>query len=137
MIIRNPFAIRPWQHVFEPLRGYIDLIERLYRTGGKFAESWNFGPDSTDTKTVLWIAKKITEIWGNGASFQVDPNALKLHEAHFLKLDCTKAKAKLNWHPKWNLETALERICDWHKACSGGLDMRKYSLNEIASYKLS
>jgi len=137
IVIRNPNAIRPWQHVFEPLQGYLNLAQGLYNDGAKYAESWNFGPDSSEAKTVLWVAERLTYLWGKEASIKIESSLTNHHEAHFLKLDCTKAKTQLNWHPKWGLETALDRICAWYKAYLNGEDMREYSLNEIIAYKLN
>src|SRR5664280_267104 len=107
--IRNPESIRPWQHVLEPLTGYLLLSEQLYNNGVSFAESWNFGPNDEDAKSVRWIVEKLCEMYGNGAAYELDKNAHH-HEATYLKLDCSKAKEKLRWHPRWNLNKALESI---------------------------
>ena len=134
--IRNPYAIRPWQHVLEPLQGYLMLCQKLYEEGPHFSESFNFGPDEKDAKIVEWIAGHLVKTWGDGAAYEIASNASSLHEAHFLKLDCTKAHTLLNWQPKWNIKKALDEICAWHKAHINGEDMYKYSLNDIKLYAL-
>ena len=134
--IRNPHAIRPWQHVLEPLKGYLMLCQKLYEEGSKFSESFNFGPQENDAKNVEWIAKHLVQFWGEDAAFVIAENALQLHEAHFLKLDTTKARAQLAWQPLWNIEEALQRICAWHRAHLEGEDMYTYSLNDIKTHQL-
>lgn len=131
--IRFPDAVRPWQHVLEPLCGYLMLAEQLYVHGTEYAEAWNFGPDDTDARPVQWIVEKMANIWGEGADWNVDPGTHP-HEAGYLKLDCSKATTGLDWHPVWGLEEALERIVDWHKAWLGGGDMREKTLAEITDY---
>jgi len=136
LIIRNPHAIRPWQHVLEPLYGYLMLCQKLYEDGPLFSESFNFGPEEKDAKDVEWIASHIAEAWGEGAAYEVRANASPLHEAHFLKLDCTKANKRLGWQAKWDIHVALEKICAWHKAHLKNEDMHQYSLNDIKTYTL-
>jgi CDP-glucose 4,6-dehydratase len=133
VMIRSPYAIRPWQHVLEPLTGYMTLAEKLYTGGAKYAEAWNFGPDDSDTKSVEWVIKTICKIWGKGASYNVDTNP-QPHETNYLKLDCSKAKAELGWHPRWNLETALESIVEWNKSWLGKKDIRKVTEEQIGTY---
>jgi CDP-glucose 4,6-dehydratase len=134
--IRNPHAIRPWQHVLEPLSGYLILCQKLYEEGPSFSESFNFGPKEKDAKNVEWIASHITKAWGEEAAYKVSGNVSSLHEAHFLKLDCSKANKKLGWQSKWDIHEALEKICAWHKAHLKNEDMRQYSLNDINMYTL-
>jgi CDP-glucose 4,6-dehydratase len=131
--IRNPHAIRPWQHVLEPLSGYLELAERLYLDGPEFAEAWNFGPEEVDEKPVEWIVGRLAEYWGEGASWLHD-NSPQPHEASYLKLDCTKAKTRLGWRPVWGLEETLNRIVYWHKAWLNGENMRYFSVVEINDY---
>lgn len=131
--IRNPYAIRPWQHVLEPLSGYLLLAQQLYKDGVDCAEGWNFGPHDADAKPVQWIVEKLTKTWGEGASWILDGGEHP-HEAHYLKLDCSKAKARLDWQPRWHLEDALGAIIDWHRAYRDGGDMRAFSLGQIAHY---
>lgn len=112
--VRNPKSIRPWQHVMEPLSGYLTLAEKLFTEGEKFAQAFNFGPDDRDAKTVEWIVKNLTAKWGRGAAYEIVQNPEALHEATYLKLDCSKAKAFLKWEPRWNLEKTLMSIIDWN-----------------------
>ena len=134
--IRNPHAIRPWQHVLEPLQGYLMLCQKLFEEGPNFSESFNFGPDEKDAKNVEWIASRLVKAWGDGAAYEVNSKASSLHEAHFLKLDCTKAHQKLGWRPKWDINKALEKISAWHQAYLNGEDMAQYSLNDIKMYAM-
>lgn len=134
VVIRNPSAIRPWQHVLEPLSGYLLLAEKLYQQGPAFAEGWNFGPNEDDAKPVQWIVERLTQSWGEGARWALD-SAEHPHEAHYLKLDCSKAKMQLNWRPRWQLAQALEKIIEWHKAHLAGVAMREYTLNQITDYQ--
>ena len=134
--IRNPHSIRPWQHVLEPLSGYLLLAQRLYEEGPAFAEAWNFGPNDDDAKPVDWILDKLTKTWGEGAGWQLD-NGEHPHEAHYLKLDCSKAKSRLQWQPKWSLATAIEEICVWHKAHTAEADMQAMCLHQIKQYEKS
>jgi CDP-glucose 4,6-dehydratase len=134
--IRNPQSVRPWQHVLEPLSGYLKLAQKLYEEGAIFAEGWNFGPNDEDARPVLWIVEKLTGSWGEGASWVLD-GGIHPHEAHYLKLDCSKAKTRLDWHPKWHLEDTLVAIIDWHRAYQGSKDMRELSLSQIQKYENS
>ena len=134
VLIRNPNAIRPWQHVLEPLSGYLLLAQKLYEEGSGFAEGWNFGPGDDDAKPVQWIVERYTQLWGEGASWTLD-QAEHPHEAHYLKLDCSKARMRLDWQPKWSLQQALENITLWHKTHLQGKNMREFSLRQIAAYQ--
>jgi CDP-glucose 4,6-dehydratase len=133
VMIRSPNAIRPWQHVLEPLSGYLLLAEKLYAGNENVAEAWNFGPNEDDTRAVQWIVEKLTQDWGDGADWVLD-KGVHPHEAHYLKLDCSKAKIRLNWQPRWNLPMALENIIAWHKAHLVGQDMREVTLHQIKNY---
>ena len=133
-VIRNPMAIRPWQHVLEPLAGYMLLAEKLHNEGPKFAEGWNFGPDDGDVRSVQYIADHLAKGWGKGTSWVLDKGAHP-HEARTLRLDCAKAKARLGWEPVWDLDTTLEKILSWHKAFAEKKDMREVCLEQIASYQ--
>lgn len=133
VIIRSPNSIRPWQHVLEPLSGYLLLAQRLYEDGVAYAEGWNFGPHDEDAKPVQWIVERLTEAWGDGASWQLDGRAHP-HEAHYLKLDCSKAKMRLNWQPRWHLSQALEMIVAWQRAWLAKQDMRNFTLSQIEQY---
>ena len=134
--VRSPHAIRPWQHVLEPLAGYLALAERLYTDGTEFASAWNFGPHDSDARPVEYIVDEMVRQWGDGASWRLDTD-LHPHEATYLKLDCSKARARLNWHPRWNLKTALEHIVSWYKAEARGEDMRAFTLNQIDRFSRS
>ena len=131
--IRSPHAIRPWQHVLEPLSGYLALAEKLYVEGPSYGEGWNFGPADEDAKPVQWIVERLADLWGAGASWQLDRNP-QPHEAHYLKLDCSKAKARLCWHPRWSLADALTSIVLWHRAYLDKQDMKAVSLEQINNY---
>jgi CDP-glucose 4,6-dehydratase len=113
--IRHPHAIRPWQHVLEPLSGYLLLAERLYAGKKKYADAWNFGPEGSDAKPVEWIVKKMCTQWGEGATYSIVKGEHS-HEAHYLRLDITKAKKNLGWKPQWEIEKALDLIREWTKA---------------------
>jgi len=132
--IRNPHAIRPWQHVMEPLRGYLCLAESLYEQGPSFGEGWNFGPNDEDAKPVGWIVEQMAALWGEGAQWQVDAGEHP-HEAHYLKLDISKARSRLDWHPALRLNEALSLIIDWSKQHQGGADMRQVTLAQIQTYQ--
>ncbi len=134
VLIRNPDAIRPWQHVLEPLSGYLALAEKLYLEGPAHAEGWNFGPHDIDARPVAWIIERIAQEWGEGAAWKLDGKSHP-HEATYLKLDCSKARARLGWHPRWDLGRTLANIVAWHKACDAGADMRAVTLAQIASYQ--
>jgi len=133
VLIRSPYAIRPWQHVLEPLTGYLTLAAKLYTEGVQYAQGWNFGPEDSDAQNVEWITNTICQLWGEGASFEIDQNP-QPHEANYLKLDCSKAKAELGWVPKWNIETTLKSIVDWNKAYLKSDDIREVTNNQINQY---
>ncbi|MBY9077517.1 CDP-glucose 4,6-dehydratase [Paenibacillus sp. CGMCC 1.18879] len=130
--IRNPLAIRPWQHVLEPLCGYLMLAEKLYSEGFKYAEAWNFGPQDSDAKPVQWIVERMCEKWGAG-NYEVD-FAPQYHEAKYLKLDCSKAVSQLGWRPKWSLDNALDKIVEWNKAFNENTNMTDICFKQISEY---
>ena len=134
VLIRSPHAVRPWQHVLEPLSGYLLLAERLYIHGQLDAEGWNFGPRDEDARPVQWIVEHLCEHWGRGASWILQSGDHP-HEASFLKLDISKARQRLQWTPRWTLETALKRIIEWHQAWLEDQDMRTVCLNQIKQYR--
>jgi CDP-glucose 4,6-dehydratase len=133
--IRNPNAVRPWQHVLEPLHGYLLLTERLYKEGRTFADGWNFGPADESSVPVGTMVQKMEEIWGGDvrAEINVDPNAV--HEATLLRLDCAKAAERLNWHPKLTLDPTLEWTVEWYRALHQGADMRAFTIDQIKQYE--
>lgn len=131
--IRNPDAIRPWQHVLEPLSGYLLLAECLYENGQDYSEAWNFGPRDEDARPVQWIVKQLCEYWGHGAAWATQSGEHP-HEAGYLKLDISKSEARLQWLPNWSLQTALARISEWHQAWLSGANMREICLQQISQY---
>jgi CDP-glucose 4,6-dehydratase len=133
LTIRAPNAIRPWQHVLEPLAGYLLLAERLYTQGKQFSEAWNFGPPDADAQTVSWIVERLVAKFPN-TKWRISEET-QAHEAHFLKLDSNKSKQLLNWQSQWNLSTALNKISDWHQAWHNQRDMHQFSLSQIAEYQ--
>jgi len=132
VVIRNPSSTRPWQHVLEPLSGYLVLAQALYEDPTSYAEGWNFGPHDEDAKPVDWILNHMVASWP-GASWQLDRDAHP-HEAGYLKLDVSKAKVKLNWQPAWHLEHTLAKIVHWHQAWLNQEDMQALCLQEINEY---
>tara|TARA_R110002074_G_scaffold291000_1_gene462816 strand:- start:19095 stop:20162 length:1068 start_codon:yes stop_codon:yes gene_type:complete len=134
VIIRNPLATRPWQHVLEPISGYLVLAERLFNEGAAYAEGWNFGPRDEDVKPVEWILNHLVKQWGQGAGWQLDSNP-QPHEAQLLKLDISKAEAKLKWRPRWPLAETLDSIVEWHQCWLRSDNIRQMTLDQIAKYQ--
>jgi CDP-glucose 4,6-dehydratase len=134
VVIRNPLSTRPWQHVLEPLSGYLVLAQELFLNGDNFAEGWNFGPKDEGCKSVDWILDKMVFNWGASASWELDKDN-NPHEARFLKLDCSKAANRLKWQPKWELQETLRMIVDWHQKYLKGKDLKEECLKEIKKYK--
>ena len=134
IVIRYPEAVRPWQHVLEPLYGYLLVARHLLENGPEFSGAWNFGPYDRDAKPVKWIADRIVEMWGNGASWIPD---LKKNpqEARYLKLDSSKAQQSIGWSPQWNVEMALAQTIEWYKDYSRGKDMLTATINHIRAYE--
>lgn len=131
--IRSPYAIRPWQHVLEPLTGYLTLASKLFLEGSRYAEGWNFGPDDKDSRNVEWVTQTICKLWGDGASYQIDNNP-QPHEASYLKLDSSKTKIELGWIPNWDIETTLRTIVEWNKAFINGQNVRQECYYQIEKY---
>ena len=134
LMIRNPLATRPWQHVLEPLAGYLVLAQALYEQGPRFNGAWNFGPKPDDARTVEAVINAFVALWPHPAQWVQDPSE-QPHEAQSLQLDCAKAQHELHWRPRWNLEEALMRIRDWHLAAARKADLRQLSLTQIAEYQ--
>jgi CDP-glucose 4,6-dehydratase len=132
LTLRSPAAVRPWQHVLEPLSGYIALAERLYTDGAAAAEAWNFGPSDEDAHAVEWVVEYLAAR-SPGLSRHHDTSP-QPHETSFLKLDSSKARLRLGWKPRWRLEAALDKTLDWHQAWRRGDDMRQTTLSQIADY---
>jgi CDP-glucose 4,6-dehydratase len=130
--IRSPEAIRPWQHVLDPLSGYLRLAECLFTEGFAYAEGWNFGPADEDAKSVRWIVEHLVAAYP-GVSWACEKES-PLHEAQYLKLDASKARSRLGWKPRWRLETALNKTLEWHGAWRQGKDMPAVSIAQISEY---
>ncbi len=134
IVIRNPNAIRPWQHVLEPLSGYLLLAQKLYENGIQYAEGWNFGPNDEDAKPVEWIVFNLRDRWGNQTPILID-NRDHPHEATYLKLDCSKAKAYLDWAPRWDLDVALAKVVEWAAAYQKGDNVKDLCIKQIHEYE--
>jgi CDP-glucose 4,6-dehydratase len=129
--VRNPESVRPWQHVLNPLSGYLRLAERLWR--GEGDRAWNFGPPEAEARPVSWIVEQLGELWGGALRWELDPSS-NPPEAGRLRLDSSDAERHLGWRPAWDLEHGLELLVDWHRAQLGGEDMRGVSLAQIARF---
>jgi CDP-glucose 4,6-dehydratase len=132
-LIRSAQATRPWQHVLEPVHGYLSLAEKLYTRGHEFSSGWNFGPPEASEKSVGWIIEQLYRLWGTGMEWKKDPNPGPA-EKTFLKLDSSKANAYLDWHPKLDLPTTLEWIVNWTREYQKNADMRTVSLAEVQRF---
>ena len=134
-MIRSPDSVRPWQHVLEPLSGYLVLAERLANDGGnEYASAWNFGPDQASEVTVKKVAEMVALAWGDGAEVLQDPGSGHIHETKTLQLNSNKAREVLGWAPRWNLSKAVDRTVDWHLKIADGADARMLCLDHIADY---
>ena len=136
VVIRNPRSIRPWQHVLEPLSGYLVLAQALCEEGNPFAEAWNFGPNYEDAKPVEWVVNELARLWDGNARWERELSA-QPHEAHNLRLDIAKANTMLRWRPRWNLERALQETVSWHKLWIAGGDVREKCIKQINDYQRS
>lgn len=134
LMIRNPNAVRPWEHVLEPLSGYLKLAQRLYERGSEFAEAWNFGPDYDNAKPVEWIVQQLAADWGPSARWHTDEGPHP-HEDQMLKLDWSKAAHALNWRPTLSLAEALRFTADWYRQSSAGDDMRRFTCSQIEQFE--
>jgi CDP-glucose 4,6-dehydratase len=132
--IRNPMATRPWQHVLEPLSGYLILSQRLYQEGINFSGAWNFGPNQEDACSVKEVITKFIEAYNPVAEWEQETSEIA-HEANSLRLDCSKANKILGWQPKWSMDIAIQNIADWHRAFSMNQDMQIFSLEQIRDYQ--
>jgi CDP-glucose 4,6-dehydratase len=131
--LRNPKSVRPWQHVMEPLSGYLLLAQKLATDGARYASAWNFGPNEDDERTVEEIIRLLAAAWGRTDVYELD-DSTQPHESGLLKLDCSKARTELGWVPTWDVKTAVEKIADWYRAYRKGVDMRKFTLKQIRQY---
>lgn len=132
--IRNPNGIRPWQHVLDPLNGYLTLAEHLWDHGSKFSEAWNFGPEQNNIKPVSWIVEQISEYWGS--SLKWEKSVHDFHETNVLSLNCSKSKSQLNWNPKLNLIDSIKWTVDWFKEFYNKSDMREITEKQINDFNL-
>jgi CDP-glucose 4,6-dehydratase len=133
--VRNPHAVRPWQFVLDPLAGYLRLVEKLWDSEGAFTEGWNFGPGDEDARPVQWVVEKIAEFWSERASWQV-AEGQHAHEAHYLKLDCSKAREHLQWKPRLSLTEALAWTVDWYRGFQDGKNMAILTKKQITDYEM-
>lgn len=136
-MIRNPEYIRPWQHVLEPLSGYLMLAQKLFEAGRGWSEPWNFGPNTVDSKAVGWIAGRMSEIWGGMAQWEHQSSLDNMHESESLMLDISKSKRLLQWEPKWGLDLALNKTIEWHLAWINGECMKQFTQQQIDEYNKS
>lgn len=134
VILRSPAAVRPWQHVLEPLTGYLALAQALLENGAEAASGWNFGPDLEGEASVLRVAQTAAAAWGDGAEARAADGAPEFAEATILRLDSAKAALKLGWRPRWSLERAVGETVAWHKAKRAGEDMRAFAIGQIDAY---
>jgi CDP-glucose 4,6-dehydratase len=134
VLIRRPKAIRPWQHVLEPLQGYVMLAEQLLQGRAEFASAYNFGPGDEDAWPVDQIATKVANLWGDGASWECDGSP-SVHESHTLRLDASKARHELHWQPRLCTEQALEWTIAWYRAWHRDEALREFTLQQIADYE--
>ena len=135
--VRNPGAVRPWQHVLEPLSGYLLTARRLMESPASTSGAWNFGPRDEDVRPVHWVVDRLAAIWGEGATWRVDSGDHP-HEARYLKLDSTKARSELGWEPLWSVEEALERTARWYRCHHDGASQQQLlerTLADIAHYE--
>jgi CDP-glucose 4,6-dehydratase len=133
--LRQPNAVRPWQHVLEPLRGYLMLAERLWLDGPAWGDAWNFGPNESDARPVHAVATALAAHWGEGARWTRHPEAATVHEATLLQLSSAKAHQQLQWHPALTLDASLALVVDWHKAWCRGEDMQAMTQRQIDAYQ--
>lgn len=134
VVIRNPRAVRPWQHVLEPLSGYLSVAENMVTNGPVTWEGWNFGPDSDSNQPVLTLARAVCDLWGRPDAVRIEERADAPHEAGLLTLDSTKAKMALNWRPRWDFVQTLRNTVAWYQAYAGNQDMRAFTRSQIAAY---
>ena len=133
--LRFPGAVRPWQHVLEPLSAYIQLAQALLAKRVHAASAWNFGPDARGDATVGQVAQRLANLWGQGARVEIPEGGKHPHEASQLRLDITRARAELGWQPRWSLDTALDHTVQWHRAWLAGADMADLTRSQIAAYR--
>jgi CDP-glucose 4,6-dehydratase len=132
--IRNPNSTRPWQHVLDPLNGYLTLVEKLWSSGSEFSEGWNFGPLENNEKPVKWIVEKLVQRWSKDTRVDMD-NGVNPYEENYLRLNCIKANSRLGWIPKLNLEQGIEWITEWYKQYEQNNNMREITEQQIGKFQ--
>ncbi len=134
VVLRRPAAVRPWQHVLEPLSGYLTLAERLASDPRGFGEAWNFGPAADEARPVAWVVDRLSRFWGDGARWEPDPGTHP-HEAGRLQVDASKARARLGWTPRLSLEEGLRWTVDWYRRVGSGEDAAALTLDQIQRFE--
>jgi CDP-glucose 4,6-dehydratase len=134
LLVRAPRSVRPWQHVLDPLEGYLLLARRLHEDGPRFAGAWNFGPDERDIRSVEELVGKLAAAWGTGAGWEADTGAHP-HETALLKLDSSKARSLLGWRPRWDIDAAVGKVVEWSRSYRDGLDLRQICLDQIRAHE--
>ncbi len=132
--IRFPYAIRPWQHVLEPLSGYLTHIQKMYNDPKKFSKSYNFGPKMQDHCNVEMVIQKLNHYWNNEIKYKINTTNANPHEAHYLKLNCDRAKSELNWTPKWSFDQSIEKIVQWNRDRMNGSHVREITMQQLSEY---
>ena len=135
IMIRRPDAVRPWQHVLEPLHGYLAVAEHLIQHGPLAWEAWNFGPDAQSEQPVEVVARLACALWGRPDALVIKPDPQALHEATMLKLDSSKARTRLDWRPRWNFNDTIRTTMEWYRNFSAGKDIRAFTLEQIDAYR--
>jgi CDP-glucose 4,6-dehydratase len=136
-VVRSPAAIRPWQHVLDPLAGYLLAAEHLWHQRPALPAVWNFGPDEADAVPVTAVAETICRHWGDGARFRIETDPAAPHEATVLRLDATRARQDLGWGPRWRLDAALARTATWYREYAACADMHALTRGQIAAWSAS
>jgi CDP-glucose 4,6-dehydratase len=134
LILRRPQATRPWQHVMEPVAGYLLLAEHLMHDPERFSTAWNFGPPPVDCRPVAELAQLLAAAWGHGATVQAQPQD-SIFEETLLSLDSTHAETELGWHPRWMLDTAILKAAEWYRAHGTGCDMWELTQQQIQQFE--
>ena len=132
--LRNPLAVRPWQHVLEPLAGYLLLAQQLFDGNDRYAGAWNFGPGEDDHRDVAFVARRIAKLWSESARCENSAESFP-HETQLLRIDANKARQQLGWKSRWNLDQTLLHTASWYRAWHDGRDMREQTLAQINSYQ--
>jgi len=135
--IRNPSSIRPWQHVLDPLAGYLILAQAMGGSPGEYSEAWNFGPSADEAKPVSWIVNQLCTSWGDNSIWERPEGQSQLHETKYLKLDTSKAQNRLGWKPQYSIIQAIAMVVEWSQAHNDGVNMREFTLSQISKYPTS